>query len=397
MKKTLSIVLAVLMIVSAFAAFSIFASADETYVVPYGNGMENWGGSPNKGDEEAVTQILFCPKPWNGEYYVAGLEVTVRMQAVDGSSDDTFTTTVATVYNAGDWGICRVEPCLMDTPWVPVTDLHYIATFTFVDAAGVPVTVAATNGEGEVFEYYLNVDPIVPGQTIEDPDEVKELSIHPSFGVIENWPTGEGGVTTEETKTLFIVGGTTPKFADRNKLAPAEGEPTLTMKVVIVDETTGQTYTISRYAFDTPNREIYGDGSFVRVAVCEYGIIPQSDHEYTVTLEFYDATGKLKAEGTSEVGAFTGGNDAFIANGPIVPEEFPHMYDEAAPQVVYGDVNSDGAVNKKDSLALKRYLADDSYEIDLEAADVFYDGTVNKKDSLRLKQYLAGWDVPLGA
>ena len=65
--------------------------------------------------------------------------------------------------------------------------------------------------------------------------------------------------------------------------------------------------------------------------------------------------------------------------------------------VVYGDVNSDGTVNKKDSLALKKYLADSTKPIDLAAADVNGDGVVNKKDSLRLKQWLAGFDVVLGA
>lgn len=63
---------------------------------------------------------------------------------------------------------------------------------------------------------------------------------------------------------------------------------------------------------------------------------------------------------------------------------------------IYGDVNSDGVVNKKDSLLLKRYLADNTVEIDKKAADVNADNSVNKKDSLRLKQYLAGWDVKLG-
>ena len=68
----------------------------------------------------------------------------------------------------------------------------------------------------------------------------------------------------------------------------------------------------------------------------------------------------------------------------------------SAAKILYGDVNGDGSVNKKDSLALKKYLADSSEEIDMEAADVAYDGTVNKKDSLRLKQWLAGWEVVLG-
>ena len=64
---------------------------------------------------------------------------------------------------------------------------------------------------------------------------------------------------------------------------------------------------------------------------------------------------------------------------------------------VYGDLNSDGLVNKKDSLLMKMYLADNSTTIDMQAADVYVDGSINKKDSLYLKQYLAGLDVELGA
>lgn len=64
---------------------------------------------------------------------------------------------------------------------------------------------------------------------------------------------------------------------------------------------------------------------------------------------------------------------------------------------VYGDLNSDGLVNKKDSLLMKMYLADNSTTIDMQAADVYVDGSINKKDSLYLKQFLAGLDVELGA
>ncbi len=63
---------------------------------------------------------------------------------------------------------------------------------------------------------------------------------------------------------------------------------------------------------------------------------------------------------------------------------------------VYGDLNGDGLVNKKDSLLMKMYLADNTTEIDTLAADVYADGNINKKDSLLLKQYLAGLDVTLG-
>ena len=63
---------------------------------------------------------------------------------------------------------------------------------------------------------------------------------------------------------------------------------------------------------------------------------------------------------------------------------------------VYGDLNGDTLVNKKDSLLMKMYLADNSVTIDKQAADVYVDGRINKKDSLYLKQYLAGLDVELG-
>lgn len=63
---------------------------------------------------------------------------------------------------------------------------------------------------------------------------------------------------------------------------------------------------------------------------------------------------------------------------------------------IYGDLNNDGLVNKKDSLLMKMYLADDTTVIDMQAADVYADGSINKKDSLYLKQYLAGLDVELG-
>jgi len=64
---------------------------------------------------------------------------------------------------------------------------------------------------------------------------------------------------------------------------------------------------------------------------------------------------------------------------------------------IYGDLNDDGIINKKDSLLMKMYLADNTTVINMQAADVFVDESVNKKDSLYLKQYLAGWDVVLGA
>ena len=91
----------------------------------------------------------------------------------------------------------------------------------------------------------------------------------------------------------------------------------------------------------------------------------------------------------------------FTPRNPVTatPTETPTPIPTPAPTptVIYGDVNGDTFVNKKDDLALRKYLADpEGFEIDLEAANVFYDSIVNKKDLLRLKQYLADPDVVLG-
>jgi hypothetical protein len=66
---------------------------------------------------------------------------------------------------------------------------------------------------------------------------------------------------------------------------------------------------------------------------------------------------------------------------------------------ISGDVNEDGAVNAKDVLRLRRYLAggwaapDDA--LNVASADVNGDDVVNAKDVLRLRRYLAGgWAAP---
>ena len=142
-----------------------FVNANVAYTLPepevkkaeariYKTGIENNPDSPNAGVDPAVTQILFSPSDWDGDYYKTGMTVTVRMRAKDGSSDHTFTTTVEDVYDGTVWGVCAVEPCMMDHPWVPVKDKHYTATFTFVDAGGETATSTVVD------DYYITEDPV---------------------------------------------------------------------------------------------------------------------------------------------------------------------------------------------------------------------------------------------
>ena len=61
----------------------------------------------------------------------------------------------------------------------------------------------------------------------------------------------------------------------------------------------------------------------------------------------------------------------------------------------YGDANEDGAVNMKDVLLLRKFLAGMNVQLNATAADVTVDGTVNMKDVLLLRKYLANLaDLP---
>ena len=60
------------------------------------------------------------------------------------------------------------------------------------------------------------------------------------------------------------------------------------------------------------------------------------------------------------------------------------------PALLLGDANSDGAVNMKDVLVLRKFMADLEVSIDMVAADVTQDGTVNLKDVLQLRKFIAG-------
>lgn len=63
--------------------------------------------------------------------------------------------------------------------------------------------------------------------------------------------------------------------------------------------------------------------------------------------------------------------------------------DEPQPIGFYGDANSDGVVNMKDVLIIRKYLADLDVEMDQTLADANRDGELNMKDVLVVRKYLA--------
>lgn len=61
--------------------------------------------------------------------------------------------------------------------------------------------------------------------------------------------------------------------------------------------------------------------------------------------------------------------------------------------VIYGDANGDEAVNMKDVLVMRKYIAGWNIDINIENADINSDGSINMKDVLFLRKHLAGQPV----
>ncbi|MCQ2405348.1 MAG: dockerin type I repeat-containing protein, partial [Clostridia bacterium] len=61
-----------------------------------------------------------------------------------------------------------------------------------------------------------------------------------------------------------------------------------------------------------------------------------------------------------------------------------------AEDILHGDANGDGAVNMKDVLILRKFLAGIDVSYVARNSDVNGDGNVNMKDVLILRKFLAG-------
>ena len=90
-----------------------------------------------------------------------------------------------------------------------------------------------------------------------------------------------------------------------------------------------------------------------------------------------------------------------FTNGPVLSLE---KYDpNAAPKIMYGDVNGDGDITGKDLVLLRQYLAnyndseDSSTVIVYVGADANGDGMINGKDLVLLRQYLANYNDETGS
>lgn len=98
-----------------------------------------------------------------------------------------------------------------------------------------------------------------------------------------------------------------------------------------------------------------------------------------------DENGELtaRAQGTATIYA---GVDGVVSTMKVIVKN----------KSIYGDANSDGVVNSKDVVVMKKYLAGYTIDINLDACDVNGDNAVNSKDVVLVMKKLAGHDVVLG-
>lgn len=145
------------------------------------------------------------------------------------------------------------------------------------------------------------------------------LTLSALYGKIENYGTPK--------KTLFIAGG-----VDKEIIGKLYSGKYSLKNVVVTDETTGKVYSFPEYFFDAfgsnKGTEADSGNALLRLAFCDYGMVPAVDHAYTVSLDIMEGEFKLY-EGRSAVGAFSNStNGDFCSNGAIVPQIAPHTYAE---------------------------------------------------------------------
>ncbi len=88
---------------------------------------------------------------------------------------------------------------------------------------------------------------------------------------------------------------------------------------------------------------------------------------------------------------FTEPQNATAQEDPVDPD------DPVNPDTALGDANEDEAVDMKDVLTMRKYLAGMNAKCNIQNADVNEDGAVDMKDVLMLRKFLAGLIDKLGA
>lgn len=116
----------------------------------------------------------------------------------------------------------------------------------------------------------------------------------------------------------------------------------------------------------------------------------------SISLEAYPKDMNPQSSYVVYLSDYSEGNDGAAMGVALISAQGGDNPVEPGGEILYGDINGDGAVDVKDRIALTRHLArwTGYAEADLanfRAADVNTDGVVDVKDRIALTRYLARW------
>ncbi len=127
------------------------------------------------------------------------------------------------------------------------------------------------------------------------------------------------------------------------------------------------------------------DGSGFSGSISDYTLADLTDGvigTLTFKVNADAALGTYTVEAVKQSGSFT-------VSGSVT---FTVVEGGAAGNRVPGDVNEDGMVDMRDTVALNRFLAEWGNKINESNADVNADGLVDMRDTVLLNRYLAEWE-----
>lgn len=305
MKKVVSIILSIQMIMMALFVFSTISFAqDEVMTIKpsrYG-AWENWINSPNlMGDYESTTQLLIEAVDADGDPLVLPADAQWELTIKTASKSKTIKMNPATTLPSVN--LYRFETCNGEgeNKFVPVKGTNYTVSAKIYSAGTLIYKSNAVSG------FTCPMNPIDPAVVMPEPAGTAGLTVTAQFDIIENYGNPK--------RTYFIVGVKASEANDTLYARLKNGK--YKMYVTVTDETDKTVDTVY-YPINKPAEEIYLT-NFLRLALGEKGVELDKNHAYTLELNVYNQKGELKYAGKSATGIFKSKQAAYLADGPIIP------------------------------------------------------------------------------